>query len=125
MSDQTVPRREILGEVVATLVVRVVWAGFFVVSGTVLHAIYNDPIALTALLAATLALLGLALLIEYRRAERRLQRYQPVAPVSQTVGGLYDDLPEGEWTYLPEWGIRVKKVPGVATVKIDGTGDCG
>lgn len=67
-------QKQIWSEVGLNLMVRGIWSAFFVVTGVFIHDIHESVTALVLLVGGTLLLLGLALLFEYHRAQRRLRR---------------------------------------------------
>lgn len=93
-----IPRKEIWGEVGLNLLVRGVWAGFFLAWGVAAHDIYDNPWAFGGMVVATACLLVLAVLFEWRRAVVRLRRH------------YRHQLSEGQREHFPEYGLHARRV---------------
>lgn len=97
------------------LIVRGVWAAGVFVAGLYWH---EAPVLFVALAALAV---GLALVVEHRRAVIRLRRQlRQQNRLNRSPIPNRESIPQDEWVWLPDWDIWVKRVPGTNEVLIDG-----
>lgn len=131
MSGDTdrVSRREVWAEVGLNILVRSMWAAWFLACGAFIRDVWHRSGAVVLFVLAAAVGLALTLLFEYQRSYWRLRRQLLARRLDearreeirrQAIGEFHDQLPVGEWVYRPELGFRFKRMPDFESANTNG-----